>query len=297
MHEMKTGIIGAGRVGCSLGKYLADKGKAVTGFYSKSFESAVRAAQFTSTDNLSVMAFHDMEELVALSDTLIIATPDDEIGGVWDCMKGMSINERIVCHVSGSLSSDVFTGIEEKQAYGASVHPLLAFRDRYSSYEQLNNGFFTLEGDSAALRSIEALLQELGNPYCIIKSKDKAAYHCAASILSNDVLALLEAGFGMLRDCGFTEEAARESTAALIRGNVENILRNGTISSLTGPVVRGDASTVEKHLQVLEGEEREIYILLGKRLLKMAETKYPEKNYEKIERILNYGSVKTGREG
>lgn len=282
---MKIGIIGAGRVGCSLGKYLTDKGKTVTGFYSKSFESAAWAAQFTSTDNLSVMAFHDMEELAALSDTLIIATPDDEIGGVWDCMKEMSINEHIVCHVSGSLSSDVFIGIEGKQAYGASVHPLLAFRDKYSSYEQLNNGFFTLEGDLAALRGLEALLQELGNSYRIISRKDKAAYHCAASILSNDVLALLEVGFGLLRDCGFTEKEARESAAALIRGNVDNILENGTISSMTGPIVRGDASTVERHLQVLAGEEREIYILLGKQLLRMAAAKNPEKNYEKIERL------------
>lgn len=282
---MKIGLIGAGRVGCSLGKYLAEKGKTVTGFFSKSFESAARAAEFTSTGSLSVMAFHDMEELVALSDTLIITTPDDEIGKVWDRMKEMSINERIICHVSGSLSSDVFTGIDKKQAYGASIHPLLAFRDKYSSYEQLYNGFFTLEGDETALRGMEILLQELGNPYRIIERKAKAAYHCAASILSNDVLALLEIGYGLLQECGFTEKEARESTASLIRGNVENVLKNGTLSSMTGPIVRGDVSTVEKHLQVLKGEDREIYLLLGKRLLKMAAINNPQKNYGKMEKI------------
>lgn len=282
---MKIGLIGAGRVGCSLGKYLAEKGKTVTGFFSKSFESAARAAEFTSTDSLSVMAFHDMEELVALSDTLIITTPDDEIGKVWDRMKEMSINERIICHVSGSLSSDVFTGIDKKQAYGASIHPLLAFRDKYSSYEQLHNSFFTLEGDETALRGMESLLQELGNPYRIIERKAKAAYHCAASILSNDVLALLEMGYGLLQECGFTEKEARESTASLIRGNVENVLKNGTLSSMTGPIVRGDVSTVEKHLQVLKGEDRKIYLLLGKRLLKMAAINDPQKNYGKMEKI------------
>lgn len=282
---MKIGLIGAGRVGCSLGKYLAEKGKTVTGFFSKSFESAARAAEFTSTGSLSVMAFHDMEELVALSDTLIITTPDDEIGKVWDRMKEMSIDERIICHVSGSLSSDVFTGIDKKQAYGASIHPLLAFRDKYSSYEQLYNGFFTLEGDETALRSMESLLQELGNPYRMIERKAKAAYHCAASILSNDVLALLEMGYGLLQECGFTEKEARESTASLIRGNVENVLKNGTLSSMTGPIVRGDVSTVEKHLQVLKGEDREIYLLLGKRLLKMAAINNPQKNYGKMEKI------------
>ena len=285
MHEMKIGIIGAGRVGCSLGKYLADKGRTVAGFYSRNFESAALAAEFTSTDDFPVMAFDEMEKLVALSDTLIITTPDDEISGVWDCMKEMSVDERIICHVSGSLSSDVFVGIEKKRAYGASIHPLLAFRDRFSSYMQLNNGFFTLEGDGTALWGLEKLLQELGNPYRVIERKDKAAYHCAASILSNHVLALLELGFGLLETCGFSEEEAREASASLIRGNIENVLKNGTLSSMTGPVLRGDLSTVEKHFQVLEGEDREIYRLLGRRLLKMAKTKDPGKDYEKLERL------------
>ena len=39
---------------------------------------------------------------------------------------------------------------------------------------------------------------------------------------------------------------------------------------MTGPVLRGDVTTVKKHLDVLEGEEREIHRLLGKRLLQMA---------------------------
>ena len=165
-----------------MGKYLTDRGKTVTGFYSQTYENAAAAAKFTGTD-----CFRTMEELAALSDTLWIAVPDDEIGAVWDCMKGMSIDGRIICHFSGSLSSDVFNGIDEKQACGASIHPMLAFRDKYSSYGQLDNCFFTLEGSACALERLEGLLQELGNPYRRINARDKAKYHCAASVLSNDV--------------------------------------------------------------------------------------------------------------
>lgn len=262
---MKIGIIGAGRVGCSMGKYLMERGKTVTGYYSQSYESAAAAADFTGTDS-----FRRMEELVTLSDTLFIAVSDDKIGAVWDCMKGMSINERIICHFSGSLSSDVFNGIDGKKAYGASLHPMLAFRDRFSSYKQLHNCFFTLEGNFYALQHLENLLDDLVNPYCRIRAKDKAKYHCAASILSNDVLALLDIGFDLLKQCGFTKEIALSAASALIRGNVENALANGTQASLTGPVLRGDVSTIKKHLDVLSGEEREIYRLLGKHLLAMA---------------------------
>lgn len=271
MHEMKIGIIGAGRVGCSIGKYLTDRGKTVTGYYSQTYESAAKAAEFTSTD-----CFRTMEELVALSDTLFITTPDEQIGAVWDCMKVMSVDERIICHFSGSLSSGVFMGIDEKKAYGASIHPVFAFRDKFSSYGQLDNCFFTLEGNPYALQKLEKLLGELRNPYCMIKAEDKAKYHCAASVLSNDVLALLDMGFELLEQCGFTKAEAERATAALVRGNVENVLANGTLSSMTGPILRGDVSTVKKHLSVLTGEEREIYSLLGKRLLAMARRKQTE---------------------
>ncbi len=262
---MKIGIIGAGRVGCSMGKYLVERGKTVTGYYSQNYENAAMAANFTGTDS-----FQRMEELVTLSDTLFIAVPDDKIGAVWDCMKGMSIDERIICHFSGSLSSDVFNGIDGKKAYGASAHPMLAFRDKFSSYKQLHNCFFTLEGNSCALQRLENLLDGLGNPYGMVRTEDKAKYHCAASILSNDVLALLDIGLSLLKQCGFVKEKALSAASWLIRGNVENVLANGTQASLTGPVLRGDVSTVKKHLDALSGEEREIYRLLGRRLLAMA---------------------------
>lgn len=270
---MKIGIIGAGRVGCSIGKYLTDRGKTVTGYYSQKYESAICAAKFVGTDS-----FRRMEELTALSDTLLITTPDDRIGEVWDHMKEMSIDERVICHFSGSISSDVFNGIDGRNAYGASIHPMLAFRDRFTSYGQLQNGFFTLEGHPYALQRLQALLKELGNPYCLIKAQDKVKYHCAASILSNDVLALLDLGFGLLEQCGFAQEDALRAAAALVRGNVENVLANGTLNSMTGPVLRGDISTVEKHLSVLDGEEREIYRLLGQRLLAMAGQRCEQEN-------------------
>lgn len=282
---MKIGMIGAGRVGCSFGKYLVDRGKTVTGYYSQKYESAVCAAKFVGTDS-----FRRMEELTALSDTLLITTPDDRIGEVWDRMKEMSLDERVICHFSGSLSSDVFNGIDGKNAYGASIHPMLAFRDRFTSYGQLQKGFFTLEGHPHALQRLQALLEELGNPYCLIKAQDKAKYHCAASILSNDVLALLDLGFCLLEQCGFGKEEVLCAATALVRGNVENVLANGTRDSMTGPILRGDLSTVEKHLGVLEGEEREIYRLLGRRLLAMAGQRHGQEDlqerYDSLRRLL-----------
>ena len=97
-------------------------------------ERANEAAQFTSTDNLETI-----EDLVAASDTLFITTTDGEIANVWDRIRQMSIENKIICHFSGSLSSDQFQGIGDTKAHGVSIHPMLAFSDKYTSYQQLKN--------------------------------------------------------------------------------------------------------------------------------------------------------------
>ena len=46
---MKIGIIGAGKVGFSVGKYLVERGIPVTGYYSRNPVSAKEAPEFTAT--------------------------------------------------------------------------------------------------------------------------------------------------------------------------------------------------------------------------------------------------------
>lgn len=56
--------------------------------------------------------------------------------------------------------------------------------------------------------------------------------------------------------------------------------------ALTGPVERGDVETVQKHLDALKFDEREIYTILSKKLIKISALKYPERNYKKLYQIL-----------
>ena len=116
---MRIGIIGAGRVGVTMGKYLGDAGVEVTGFYSKTTQSAVQAAEFTDTT-----VYKTLQDIVEASDTLMITTPDGVISEVWDCIAGYDLTGKILCHCSGSLSSNVFSGIEQTGAVGCSIHPI-----------------------------------------------------------------------------------------------------------------------------------------------------------------------------
>lgn len=278
---MNIGIIGAGRVGTSIGKYLIDNQIHVVGYYDTCTECSIDSAKFTNTDS-----FSSLEELVNLSDTLFITTPDGYISEAWDHIREMSIDNKIICHFSGSLSSVVFSGIDKTGASYCSIHPMLAFSNKYSSYKQLNNTFFTIEGDILAVEQIEKMFESLGNVLCKIDGHKKAIYHTAASILSNQVVAVLATGFDLLEECGFSREDAIKASSQLIRENVENVLSMGPVDALTGPIERGDVGTVKKHLDNVNDDNKVMYKTLGKKLVSIAREKNPDRDYEDMSILL-----------
>ena len=114
---MKTGIIGAGRVGCSLGKYFRSKNADLVGYYDTNAAAAKEAAAFTQTAD-----FDQVQQLVRESDILFITTPDSLLVPVWEEIKDMSHRNQIICHCSGALSSDSFSGAKEAGVSCCSVH-------------------------------------------------------------------------------------------------------------------------------------------------------------------------------
>lgn len=283
---MKIGFIGAGKAGCSLGKYFASKSSQadirITGYYSIISEETRWAAAFTDSD-----CFQTAEEVIAASDSVILSTPDGAIKKVWESFNKENVKGRIFCHLSGSLSSDVFSGIEELGGYPISIHPLFAFSSKESVYQQLNQVCFTLEGHPYAVAQWKDILSALGNKALVISGEVKPKYHAAASILSNHVIAVLEAGYQLLEECGFSEEEARNFTSVLVRDNVEHVIRDGCVKAMTGPIERGDEETVAKHLSVLNPGQREIYQACGRQLLAMAKEKNPDRAYSNIEDLLS----------
>lgn len=279
---MKIGIIGAGRVGCSIGKYLRTKDIELAGYYDVDSAAAKEAAEFTRTES-----FDSLKQLADQSQIIFITTPDSFIIPVWEQLKELSLTNQIICHCSGALSSDSFSGMESMSVSCCSIHPMLPFSNKFSSYQQLEHAFFTVEGHPHAVQVITDLLTSYGNEVCRIDAAAKPEYHAAASILSNQVIAVLDTGYRLLEDCGFSREKAVAATAALVRQNIENVLSQGCVHALTGPIERGDVSTVEKHLQVLNPEDAALYRMLGTRLLTIAKEKNPAQNYENMEHVLN----------
>ncbi len=279
---MKVGFVGAGKVGCSLGKHLALAGVHVVGFYSRSIESAKDAADFTKSNY-----FSNLGTLIEESDLVFVTVSDDAIYSVWQELQQHSIVGKYICHCSGSLSSKIFSGIEELGAYSFSIHPLLAVSDRYQSYKELPKAIFTIEGNQNHLSEISSFLKETGLSLVKINDSNKTRYHSAAVMASNLVVALIQVAVEEFKQCGIPEEVVREAIAPLILGNVNKVLSIGAKDALTGPVERGDIGTVKKHLDVLKGTNRDIYVDLSLKAISIAKDKHPDKDYSELETLLN----------
>lgn len=283
---MRIGFIGAGKAGCSLGKYFAEKGAqtgiSVAGYSSSNEMDAAWAAAFTGST-----CFRSADEVVAACDSVILSTPDGAIREVWDTIDKQLISGRIFCHLSGSLSSDVFSGIEQFGAYPISIHPMFAFSNKVSVYQQLNHVCFTLEGHQKAVSVWEQVFAALGNETRQIAKECKPKYHAAASMLSNQVIAVLETGYGLLRECGFSDNEARRFSEELVRANVEHVIQDGSMAALTGPIERGDVKTVGKHLSVIGAGNQMLYRACAGKLLALAQEKHPKREYGAMRDLLH----------
>lgn len=291
---MKIGFIGAGKMGFTLGKHFTEYAKRagqpkdwavypeVVGYYSKNPESARQAAEFTDTKY-----YEKWQDLVEKCDALFLTVPDGQIAitakmldGQEDVLKG-----KILCHTSGALSSQVFSGMGSR-IYGYSIHPIYAVNSKMTSYINFSDSFITIEGNEKYLDKWVTLFENLGHQVKCIGAKDKVKYHCSAVFSSNLVIGVYHMATELLCGCGFSETEALEALKPLFRNNAENLIKTDCERALTGPVERCDVETVQKHLDTLSGEWEEVYRLLSRELVKIASAK-EEKDYDTLLRILD----------
>lgn len=295
---MQIGIIGAGKVGTTLAKYVKDHGACVTGFYSRTESSGRESAEFTGTEY-----FETLDSLIRASDTLFITTTDGAIVQVWDCIAEKNVKGKVICHFSGSLSSDIFSNWEETGAYVCSIHPIYAFSSKFTAYQNLTGAAFAVEGCRTALTRMQELFRLLPNRIAEISTSEKAKYHAAASIASNQVVGLISMAVELMEEAGISEMSAYELLKPLVENNVKSIFEavseehagrtgekaeyRGCAQALTGPIERNDTETVRKHLEHMDRPRRELaYRAVGAVVTELAEKKHPERSYETMKQIL-----------
>lgn len=185
------------------------------------------------------------------ADLVLLCVPDAAIA---ERAASLEVDDsRVVGHCSGALGLDVL----EPHPRRASLHPLVSVPDAERGATALAGAWAGLAGDPIAGELAEAL----GMRGVAVPDDRRAAYHAAAAIASNHLVALL----GQVERVGSGLGVPLEAYAALARGSLDNATSIGPEAALTGPVARGDWPTVQAHLDALPADERAAY-LCGVRL-------------------------------
>jgi predicted short-subunit dehydrogenase-like oxidoreductase (DUF2520 family) len=138
---------------------------------------------------------------------------------------------------------------------------------------QYEGTFCALEGDENSLTVISALFESIGSITYTINKEKKTSYHAAGVFASNYLVTLSKQASLCLKEAGVEDEMAMKIVTSLMKGTVNNLER--TLSpeqSLTGPIQRGDISTIKNHMSALSNntEQSVLYSLLGKATLNVA---------------------------
>ena len=218
-------IIGPGRAGTSLAAALAAHGWDVIGFLGR----------------------HD--DLTAAArgvDILVIATPDDAVAPTAAAVAPEAATT--VLHLSGSLGLDVLA----PHPCRAALHPLVPLPNAVVGATRLASGVtFAVSGDPVA----RLLALSLGGRVVEVADADRAAYHAAACIAANHVVALL----GQVERVAASAGLDLEAFLPLTRAAVDDVAALGPRQALTGPAMRGDWDTLSRHLDALPARERAGY--------------------------------------
>lgn len=166
-------------------------------------------------------------------DLVLLCVPDSVIAEV----AGKVSTGPWVAHVSGATR---LTALDPHvRRFG--VHPLQTLV-RSRGPEQLDGAWGAVTAESAEARSCgHWLADQLGLKAFDLADDQRALYHCGAAIASGFLVTLHYAAAQALAAAG----APPEALIPLMRRTIENNFE------LTGPVARGDWSTVEAHLNAL----------------------------------------------
>ncbi len=259
------GIIGAGRLGASLAVALEAAGYPVAAVASRDPDSAAALVAQLHGGGEALPA----KAVAASCDLVFLTVPDGEIESLAAALPWRG--GQAVVHCSGAVGLDALAPAAGAGAGTGCLHPLQSFPSRIGEPQRFRDIVCGVEGAEPLGSLLERIAGELGAGVVRLEGVDRARYHAAAVFASNYVVALAAAAQRAWELAGLPAQQARSALAPLMRGAAENVAERATAEALTGPVARGDAATIERHLAALDGEPHlsALYRRLGAELLRL----------------------------
>jgi len=125
---------------------------------------------------------------------------------------------------------------------------------------------FAVEGDTPAVRIARGIVRQLGGELFAIQKKNKPAYHAWSAFASPLLISALVAAEQVAGAAGIPRQAARRMMLPIVRQTVANYARYGPAGAFSGPIIRGDAETLRKHLKILRRipGAKDVYLALAR---------------------------------
>lgn len=245
-ERLRVGVIGAGRVGSVLAAGLeADSRFQVVAAAGASDASLARAAEL-----LPGVAVLKPTSVARASEVLLLTVPDDMLANVVSMLaaSGVIHEGQYVVHTSGRHGLAVLDPAADLGARVIALHPAMTFTGTRVDIERLHGCVFGVTAGRSERPMAERLVEALGGRVMWVPEDKRTLYHGGLAHGANHLVTLVTEAMEILRAAGADDPAG--TLRPLLTAALDNALEQGD-AALTGPIVRGDAGTVEAHLRDL----------------------------------------------
>ncbi len=253
-----VGVVGTGRVGAVLGAALARAGHPVVAASGTSGASRERAERL-----LPGVPLRSAVEVARAGELLLLAVPDDALPGLVTALAqaGALRPGQVVVHPSGRHGLAVLEPAARAGALPLALHPVLPFTGGADDLPRLRGACFGVTAPAGRSAAGEAVVLRLGGVPVPVAEELRPLWHAALAHGANHLVTLVASAADLLRAAGAAEPQA--VLAPLLTAALQGALQRGD-DALTGPVARGDRSTVVAHLGALPDAVRPAYAALAR---------------------------------
>lgn len=236
--------IGAGSVGRGLNRAFSSSGTRVIALHGR-------------RPSPGATSYGAIPDSIVNANVIIVSVRENQIDGVMDELASAARSARlergaVILHTSAVAEPEALYELISLGFPGGTFHPLVPFVNPERAAALLRGAWIGIDGDATARSTSRRLAASLGARTLDIPAGKKAAYHAAAVMGSSFPVVLASVAGHLLRSLGITEASAAHAITSLMTGAMANLADAAPDDALTGPVARGDAVTVGKHLKGLK---------------------------------------------
>ena len=250
-------MIGAGNVSTHISRHFHSAGHHINCVYSRTDKSAQQLA-----DELGVPGTSVVEDVPVDADFYILCVPDRVALEVAEKFRHTS---GIWLHTAGALSMNLFRGVFK--LYGV-LYPLQTLSKARSL--KASQVPCLVEGSSPqVLASLMKLALSVYRNVEEVNSEKRLVIHTAAVFANNFSNHMVHIAKELITE----QNIDPQMIEPLLQETFEKIKALGTVKGRTGPAIRGDQETMNKHIELLKGhpEWEKLYTFISREIQRSRE--------------------------